>query len=185
MVNDPYFEHMVRSRASALADLIDPALTSVVKIFKKETSMGKPIYLKVEKDLDHPLDKVWETVALGFGNVANYNPEVKTSRFDSAQKSGVGTRRHCDFPKRGYIKEEIIEWNDKESFKLRFTESDLPMSFLESKFSFDEQNGKTKLTQEFWYRMKAPMGWLSGLMKGRMKSTLENGLDGLEDYLNS
>ena len=145
--------------------------------------MGKPTYLKVEKQIDQPLEKVWDTVALGFGNVSDYNPEIKDSRFDSERKSGVGTRRHCDFPKKGYIKEEIIEWSDKNSFKLRFIESSVPMGFLESKFSFRDLDGKTIVTQEFWYRMKAPMGWLSGLMKGKMQSTLENGLNGLEKHL--
>ncbi len=146
--------------------------------------MGKPVYLKVSKTFKHPLEKVWETVALGFGNVSLYNPEIKSSKYDSEQKEGVGTRRHCNFPKSGYIKEEITEWEDQKYFKLKFTESSVPMAHLESRFNFQENNGETTLTQEFWYRMKAPMGWLSGLMKGKMKSTLENGLNGLENYLN-
>ncbi len=141
--------------------------------------MGKPIYIKVEKTIDRPLEQVWETVALGFGNVSDYNPAIKTSKFDSDVKSGVGTKRHCDFEPKGYIKEEIIEWNDNESFKLKFNESSVPMAFLESKFSFVSENGKTKIIQEFWYRMKAPMGWFSGLMKGKMKKTLLDGLNGL------
>ncbi len=147
--------------------------------------MGKPIYLKVEKTIDHPLDMVWKTVALGFGNVSDYNPEIKDSRFLSDKRAGVGTRRHCDFPKKGYIIEEITEWTDKDSFKIRFIESSIPMGFLESKFSFKEVEGQTQVVQEFWYRMKAPFGWLSGVMKGKMKSTLENGLFGLEQFLNS
>ncbi|XOV68705.1 MAG: SRPBCC family protein [Fluviicola sp.] len=145
--------------------------------------MGKPIYVKVSKTIDQPLERVWQTVALGFGNVSMYNPEIKTSKYDTQQKEGIGTIRHCDFQKSGYIKEEIIEWEDKKSFKLIFTESSIPMAHLESKFHFEEKDGTTILTQEFWYRMKAPMGWLSGMMKGKMKSTLESGLNGLENYL--
>lgn len=146
--------------------------------------MGKPIYLKVEKTINQSLEKAWETVAIGFGNVSDYNPAIKSSKFDGEIKSGVGTTRHCDFEPKGFIKEEIIEWNENESFKLRFIETSVPMAFLESKFSFKEVDGATTVTQEFWYRMKAPMGWLSGLMKGKMKATLENGLEGLANYLN-
>lgn len=146
--------------------------------------MGKPIYLKVEKTIDQPLDKVWETVALRFGDVAAYNPEIAESRFDSEIKSGVGTRRHCEFPKSGYIKEEITDWKDGEYFELKFLESSVPMGTMRSKFNFHEVAAdKTRIIQEFWYRMKAPMGWLSGLMKGRMEKTLKSGLDGLEEYL--
>ena len=104
--------------------------------------MGKPIYLKVEKKIDKTLEQVWKTVALGFGNVADYNPAIKASKFDSDLKSGVGTKRHCDFEPKGYIKEEIIEWKDNEWFKLKFTESSTPMAFLESKFSLKLKMGK-------------------------------------------
>lgn len=147
--------------------------------------MGKPIYLKVEKTIDQSLEVVWNTVANGFGEVSKYNPEIRNSRFDSDQTSGVGTKRHCDFASGGYIKEEITEWTDGQSFKLKFTESSVPMAFLESKFTFAVQGSQTQVVQEFWYRMKAPMGWLSGLMKGKMKATLEKGLNGLEGYLKS
>lgn len=147
--------------------------------------MGKPIYVRVSKIIDQPLDLVWETVALGFGNVSNYNPEIKSSNYETEQTTGIGTRRHCDFKKSGYIKEEIVEWHDRKSFKLKFIESSVPMAHLESRFNFEDINGSTILVQEFWYRMKAPIGWLSGMMKGKMESTLESGLKGLENYLNS
>ncbi len=147
--------------------------------------MGKPVYLKVEKVFKHPVHKVWETVALKFGNVADYSPAVKSSRLDSEVTFGIGMRRHCEFEgKSGYIKEEITDWKDNEYFELSFKESSMPMAVLRSKFHFKEENGQTKLVQEFWYRMKAPMGWISFLMKGKMKKVLDGGLEGLEKLLN-
>ena len=145
--------------------------------------MGKPIYLKVEKTIDQPLEKVWRIVAIGFPNVSDYNPEIKSSRSESNNQYGPGAIRHCDFPQKGYIKEKIIEWEDHRFFKLSFIETSVPMALLQSKFSFERQNGGTKITQEFWYRMKAPMGWMSGWMKGKMRKTLVNGLNGLEVFL--
>lgn len=145
--------------------------------------MAKSVYLKVEKIINCPLEQVWNTVAIGFGNVSDYNPAIKSSQLDSKVKSGVGMKRHCDFETKGYIKEEIIEWADNDYFMLRFIESSVPMAVLESKFSFKTENGKTKIIQEFWYRMKAPIGWLSGLMKNKMHKTLIEGLNGLENYL--
>ncbi len=145
--------------------------------------MAKPIYLKVEKKFNYPNQKLWDTVALGYGQVATYNPALKSSRYDSDLKQGIGTKRHCEFEPKGYIKEEIIEWDEAKSFTLEFTESSVPMGFMRSKFSFQPQDNHTILIQEFWYRMKPPMGWLSGMMKGRMKKTLDQGLEGLEQYL--
>ena len=63
--------------------------------------MGKPIYIKVEKVLNHSLSKVWEMVALEFGKVSEYNPGIKDSRLDSELSSGVGMKRHCEFGKGG------------------------------------------------------------------------------------
>ncbi|MBO3697452.1 SRPBCC family protein [Roseivirga sp. E12] len=148
--------------------------------------MANPIYLKVVKTLDHPLDVVWNKVALNFGYVSEYNPAIQDSRYDSETKTGVGTKRYCKFAgKGGFIKEEIIDWQDNESFMLTFTETSAPMSVLKSKFHFKEINGKTELVQEFWFRMKAPMGWMSRMMKGKMRAVLVDGLNGLELSLNS
>lgn len=145
--------------------------------------MGKPIYIQVTRVINQPLDKVWNTVALNYGNISEYNPAIKSSKYDSDKREGVGTKRHCDFPKKGYIKEEIIDWKDKESFKLQFTESSLPMKHLESEFHFKEIDGKTELTQDFWYRMGGIMGPLSGMMKGKFTKMLSSGLESLDEHL--
>ncbi|MBL1214245.1 MAG: SRPBCC family protein [Ignavibacteriae bacterium] len=146
--------------------------------------MKNPIYIKVEKTINHPMAAVWKTVALDFGYVSKYHPDVKSSKFDNEIKQGIGTKRHCNTNDGGYLKEEIIEWNEKQDFKLKLVESSFSMAMIESKFSFQEIGNSTKVTQEFWYRMKSPMGWLSGLMKGKMRKTLENGLIGIEKHLN-
>lgn len=148
-----------------------------------ERTMKDPVYIKVEKTIDQPLAILWDTVALGFGNVSNYNPEIKSSSFDSGTREGIGTKRHCNTNDGGFLKEEIIEWNPSKSFKLKLTDSSFPMAMIESKFTFQEIGGATKITQEFWYRMKSPMGFLSGLMKGKMEKTLRSGLNGLEAHL--
>ena len=57
------------------------------------------------------------------------------------------------------------------------------MSYFRSKFIFKEENGSTQLVQEFWYRMAPPIGWMSVMMKGKMKKMLQGGLDGLDKHL--
>ncbi|MEZ5038602.1 MAG: SRPBCC family protein [Saprospiraceae bacterium] len=145
--------------------------------------MGKPIYIMVEKEINAPLHSVWEQVAVGFGNVCQYHPEIEQSKFEGEIKQGIGMVRHCQPAGGGFLKEEIIEWNETESFKLKMIDTSFPMVMIESKFSFHGRANRTIVTQEFWYRMKSPMGWLSGLMKGKMRKTLENGLNGLEYYI--
>lgn len=152
--------------------------------YVKKIIMAKPIYIKVEKTFNHPKSKVWETVAVNFDGVSNYSPGVAKSNFIGEKKECIGTARHCDFPKKGWIEEQIIEWNEGVDFKVEKTASSMPMKFMESKFIFEDAGeGKTKMTQEFWYRMGGPMGFLSGMMKGKMTKMLNNGMEGLDKYL--
>lgn len=141
--------------------------------------MGKPIYITVEKEVNAPLSKVWKQVALGFGNVCHYNPEIEHSKLDSETEQGIGTIRHCEPVGGGFLREEIIEWREMESFKLKMISTSFPMDLIESKFSFQSKENKTLVTQEFWYRMKFPIGWMSGIMRRKMHKTLISGLSGL------
>ncbi len=145
--------------------------------------MGIPIYIKVEKEVYAPINRVWKQVAAEFGNVCHYNPEIKDSKLDTDTTQGVGTIRHCEPVGGGFLKEKIIEWKEMENFKLKVIETSFPMSIIESKFQFKSKGDNTIVTQEFWYRMKFPLGWMSGLMKGKMRKTLIGGLDGLDYYL--
>lgn len=145
--------------------------------------MQKAIFISTSKTIKQPLAKVWNAVADHFGDVANYNPAIAQSRYEGPLRQGIGTTRHCDFASQSFIKERITQWEDKSSFKLSLVESSVPLAYLESEFKFEEAEGSTIVTQHFWYRMKSPMGWLSGLMKTKMKRTLEQGLNGLNNYL--
>ena len=61
-------------------------------------------------DIRMPVDKVWPILA-DFGNICHGHPAVQTSRVTSAQTSGVGATRHCDFTVMGGSAEErVTEW---------------------------------------------------------------------------
>ena len=150
-----------------------------------EARLGNPIYIKVKKKYNQPLNKIWGVIAIEFGNSSNYNPDIKNSYLESEIKSGKGMKRHCDFYPKGYIKEEIIDWKDNEYFELEMLDSSFPMGFFKSKFSFSGNSETCEVTQEFWYRVKFPMGWISVLLKTKMTKALHNGLDGFEKYFES
>ncbi len=147
--------------------------------------MRKPVYVKVTRQLPFDLQQVWQAVALGFGKVADYNPEIKFSRYESERREGTSTIRHCDFQGGGFIKEEIVEWQQPDYFGLKMLTSSVPLKDLRSKFKFKKSPGGTLVVQEFWYAFKPPLSIFQGLMKRKMTRTLENGLKGLETYLNA
>lgn len=145
--------------------------------------MKAPVHLRVERVIDAPLRKVWDTVAHGFGQVSAYNPAIRSSTLISSERSGVGCTRRCVPMEGGFLEERITEWEEQRRFKLILLASSFPMAVLESEFTFTPVDGGTRVQQDLAYRMRAPMCWLSSLMKGRMRKTLVRGLDGLAVYL--
>ena len=143
----------------------------------------KLTHLVAKVELDAPLKQVWKSVALNFGNVAEYNPAVDRSEFISDIRAGVGTKRLCHVDPKGFLKEEITQWEEGKSFELEVTETSFPMDRIVSLFTFTPSGNKTILQQDFWYRMKFPMGWMSRMMKKQMQKTLIEGLEGLDYYL--
>ncbi|NNF58062.1 MAG: SRPBCC family protein [Rhodothermaceae bacterium] len=143
----------------------------------------KLIHLTADVTLDVPLERAWEVVALGFGDVAQYNPAIAASEFTSEQRAGVGTGRLCHVAPKGFLKEQITRWENQRFFELEVVDTSFPMHTVTSRFSFTPLGERTRVKQDFWYRMKPPMGWLSGLMKKPMQKTLDEGLNGLAHYL--
>ena len=146
--------------------------------------MAQPIYIKVEKTYNHTKEQLWENVASNFGEVYKYSPGIVTSNFMGDKKNEVGTSRRCEFPKNDWIEEEITEWNEGANFRLKFIKSSMPMKVMESKFIFEDLgDGKSKLTQELWYRMSGFMGLFSGMAKGKFTKMLDAGLKGLDEHI--
>ena len=66
--------------------------------------------------------QVWAQLA-DFGNICHGHPAVKKSYVTSAQKSGVGATRHCDFTMMGASAEErVIEWNEGKNITIEVYE---------------------------------------------------------------
>lgn len=145
--------------------------------------MSEKIYIKVQREFDFPVEILWETIAAKFGKVSNYNPQINSSRLVGELSPGIGAVRYCVPVEGGFLKEEIIEWEELSDFKLKLIDSSFPMSIIESKFSFVNEHGKTIVLQEFWFKLKPPFGWFSWILKGKMTETLVAGLKGLDEYL--
>lgn len=143
----------------------------------------KLTHIVAEATLNASLDEVWNLVALQYGHVARYNPAIASSEFTSRQTAGVGTERLCHVAPKGYLREAITKWEDQDFFELEVVDTSFPMHKIISRFTFAEVGAKTHLRQDFWYRMKGPVGWASGMMKGRFLKTLNEGLEGLAYYL--
>ncbi|MEN9688317.1 MAG: hypothetical protein RI998_314 [Pseudomonadota bacterium] len=75
-----------------------------------------------EIQINLPPAQVWAKLA-DFGNICHGHPGVKKSFVTSAQKTGVGATRHCDFTMMGASAEErVVEWTEGQSITIEVYE---------------------------------------------------------------
>ncbi|MGH9922876.1 MAG: SRPBCC family protein [Nitrososphaerales archaeon] len=82
-----------------------------------------------EVRIDAPLDKVWQTIA-DLESVRFYNPWVKTVRYTSQNREGVGAARHCDFKDGTSMEEKVIEYEPKRSISFECYNHQWPVEFI-------------------------------------------------------
>jgi carbon monoxide dehydrogenase subunit G len=66
-------------------------------------------------DIDAPIEDAWKVLAK-LDDVQNFIDSISRSVYNTDQKEGVGASRTCDVDGFGTIVEEMVEWNDGESF---------------------------------------------------------------------
>lgn len=141
--------------------------------------MGKITTFKRAIVINVPKQKAWEAIA-DFGNICHGHPAVSVSRVTSAQKTGVGATRHCDFTMMGASAEErIAEWNEGKNVKIEVYElKKMPgLQTTSLNLQIDEQGENTVLTATLSYSMKnAFFDIMNALMMKKMNSDLLNGI---------
>ena len=74
--------------------------------------------IKKQIKISAPADKVWDVIA-DLGNVVTWSPTVVKSRLTTEKLRGVGAKRELILEKGQKVKEEIVEWNEGQSYKFK------------------------------------------------------------------
>lgn len=123
--------------------------------------------------------QVWAQLA-DFGNICHGHPAVKKSYVTSAQKSGVGATRHCDFTMMGASAEErVVEWTEGQSITIEVYElRKMPgIAQLRLQLSIQPNNLGSMLRGTMVYTMKnAFFELLNILMMKKMNAELLDGI---------
>lgn len=130
---------------------------------------------------------VWNAIAK-FGDICHASPGVLKSHVSSAQQSGVGATRHCDFAMNGATAEErVIEWNEGESLKIAVYDlKKMPgIDTMEADFQVRQLGDHAVLTATLQYSMKNFFfDILNSLMMKKMNTKLWNSvLAGHKKYI--
>ena len=96
-----------------------------------------------------------------FGGVYRWHLKVETSPLLSKNNEGLGAKRVCNFYDGSSVAEEIIEYQDGESFKVELSDFSMPLSRANATIQLKELGPqKTEVTITMDYDMKyGPIGW--------------------------
>ena len=111
--------------------------------------------------VDAPRHQVWDVLA-DFGNIYKFNPNLTGSYSTSDANSGVGATRHCDLTFSGAsIEEEIIAWNEGESYQIEIVDGTRtpPFKSVVATLAVADEGVGTRVTMTMEYSLKfGPIG---------------------------
>lgn len=148
---------------------------------------GSPSSLSHKIQVDSIPANVWDVLA-DLEAVQHYNPKVKSAKYISDDRIGVGAARECDLGKDGIIKERIIGWNQNQYIAMELYESSWPLEFMRWKTNITPTAKGTTITQKLEYKMK--FGMLGSIMdnlmmKSMMDKTISDVFVSLKDFVES
>lgn len=113
-----------------------------------------------EISINAPAEKIWQVLD-NLEAVQHYNPIVARAKYISANKTGIGAARHCDFKPKGWGKERVIGYDPQQSLTIELYESTWPVKSMWWRTSLKPDGKKTIVEQELEYQLKfGPLGKL-------------------------
>jgi len=138
----------------------------------------------VEKSIkvNIPAAKIWQ-VLQDFSSVEKFAMTITTSPVIGEIRSGLGAKRLCTFNDGSSLVEEIIEYQEGQSFTMELSEFKLPLKSMRAQMGVKTLNANSsEIYMSADFVVKAgPLGWLMGslIMRPVMKGVFSKLLNGL------
>ncbi len=137
--------------------------------------------MTLEIGIDAPRVKAWELLA-DFGSPHKYVNGVLDTRMKTVAPSGVGAVRHCDLQPmmrmRQYIVEEIIEWNEGDSYTYVVTDTAAPITDSQVRWSVSDSRTGCVIRVAVQYRPRFGLvgQLINPFLKVQFRKQLSQGL---------
>lgn len=109
-----------------------------------------------EIKINAPLERVWKAAA-DLEAIKHYNPMIKSVRYISPNREGIGAARHCDFKDGKYVKERITAWEPMRTMTIEMYEHQWPVKFMNWRLTLKQEGNSTLASQDMEYKMKFGM----------------------------
>lgn len=137
------------------------------------------------RKMNVPAKRVWDAIN-DHGGVHKFHPYVETSPLLSANNSGLGAKRRCEFYDKTSVVEEVIGWEDGTSLTVVLSEGSMPFSRAEATLRVVPAAENTSHASiEMDYDVKyGPIGWLMNklIIRRKMEGLFATVLEGLEHH---
>ena len=142
--------------------------------------------LRHEIVIQAPAEKVWKILA-DLESVQHYNPTVKTAKYISSNREGIGASRECELKPKGIAKERIIEWVPGKAMTVELFESDWPVKDMQWRTEVTALGNQTRVSQLLQYRPKGLLGGVMNflIMKRMINGSVSKVFQGLKSYSES
>lgn len=135
-----------------------------------------------ELKIQAPRKVVWEILA-DLGSVADYSDNVDRSHYITADQSGVGATRRCEFGS-AWVEEKATAWRDGRGYTLEVEDGAGlgPVDRMVVSFELDDAGHSTLVRQTMSYNMKGGLlrPILNSLATGQMRKAIDINLAGLK-----
>ena len=118
-----------------------------------------------------------------FASVEQFATTIKYSPVINGIESGLGAKRKCTFNDGSSLVEEIVAFQEGQSFTMELSEYTLPLKSMSAQMKvtpIDENSSELRMSSDFVVKA-GPLGWLMGflLMKPMMKGVFTKLMTGL------
>lgn len=124
--------------------------------------------------------QVWNVLAIHFGNIAQFSPDIKKSDYLTEQQTGVGTTRHCVMRMGGQVQEQVTVWQEQQKFAFEIVGGNMPiakgsgMTFELEEVVADNDEFKTVLKAQGNFKLKKAFALLSFMMRPMMRKMIKS-----------
>ncbi len=140
-------------------------------------------------DIDAKPEAVWAVISR-FMHIDEFAPQIKSVDALTDGEDGVGSKRRCNFDNGTSVVEEVTQWEEKQSYRVRLSEmTAMPLHEAYAELSVEPlENERARVKWGMDYRVKfGPFGWLLGqtMMKLMLGKILDGNLKGLANKVRS